>query len=270
MDEQVDLKKSRSLYASQCESLQGRTRISDRTVSGLFSEPSLTHTVSPNETISQSPSPFQLPPKQTTGRPKQSPPRQSYTALKRNTNQTHNNKQNNSCLLSSPVTSHSAGSGSKSIRPVFTPTYRDIIAKRPELPRAKTNPLTTSNKDDDGFQLVHRKKRPKRNNNMCGTSQTSKLQVAELSSAVYVSRLNKTASVELVKEHIRDMGEECISVEKLSQWRDTDFLSFKVTVIRSKLGRFLEKDFWPEGIKYRPFRYPVAKNDSKRIGTQQN
>ena len=60
--------------------------------------------------------------------------------------------------------------------------------------------------DDDGFTVVEQKKL-KLNMNMCGTEKlSSKIQLAELSVAVYISRLRKTTNVEHIKDYIKDMG----------------------------------------------------------------
>ncbi|XP_048477634.1 uncharacterized protein LOC125488624 [Plutella xylostella] len=163
---------------------------------------------------------------------------------------TKNNVNSGRLSQSSPIASAEIRA-----EPVHTPTYRDI-ALRPAQTQAKPTRRTAVNKHDDSFILVERKKRSKpKNSNMIGTAQMStKIQVADMTSAIYVSRLKKSSTVEHLKEHISDMGEQCVNVELLQQKQETNFNSFKVTVPRSKLNTYLSAEFWPEGVMYRRFR----------------
>lgn len=124
-----------------------------------------------------------------------------------------------------------------------------------------------SNKDDvaNGFKLVTNKKR-KIISNMCGTAtRPSKIQVAELTSSVYISRLTKSTTIDNIKEHITEMGQECIDIQLLKQQNETDFNSFKVVIARSKLDNFLSGAFWPEGVKYRKFREYTPRYNNRNI-----
>ncbi|XP_045765850.1 uncharacterized protein LOC123867718 [Maniola jurtina] len=161
-----------------------------------------------------------------------------------------------------------------SIETVFTPTYRDIV-QRP-LRQASTNfmqarrsghdrvaskiPLTgreaniaTSSVVDDDFKLVIRKKTKLKN--MRGTLQNSaRILVSESKSAIYLSRAKKSTTDDDIKNHIRDMNQECYSVELLKQNHDVDFNSYKIVVPSSQLSTFLNSDFWPKGLVFRRFR----------------
>lgn len=140
------------------------------------------------------------------------------------------------------------------------PTYRDIIRQR--VP-AQTNMNSTlcSNKDADGFTIVsHSRKRPK-NVNKRGTAMgMSKLLVAEMPCAIYLSRLKKETNVNDVKEYITSMGEECIDVQLLTQKHETNFSSYKVIICKQKIPTFLKDDFWPAGVIFRIFRERAVKN----------
>ncbi|KOB51851.1 Mutant cadherin, partial [Operophtera brumata] len=139
---------------------------------------------------------------------------------------------------------------------VHTPSYRDIIENGSELTASRNN------NDEEGFKMVIHKKR-KLNSNKCGTAKRpTKILVAELTSAIYISRLNKCTTANDIKEHITERGECCTDVQSLTQHRETEFNSFKITISRSKLPVFLSSDFWPEGIKFRMFREFAPRVDS--------
>ncbi|CAH2109047.1 unnamed protein product [Euphydryas editha] len=79
------------------------------------------------------------------------------------------------------------------------PTYRDIIVSAKK--QVRDYQRHTDNKKDDGFTVVEKKKR-KKISNLTGTAQVStKLQIAELTSAIYVSRLTKTTTVDNIKDY---------------------------------------------------------------------
>lgn len=155
---------------------------------------------------------------------------------------------------SSPV--HSGRSSSEPVRRL---SYRDIAVTSLSQASAtqqlaKINPQSSAVKLDDSFTIVQRKKR-RRINNMTGSAiKPSKLQVIETTAAIYISRLKKITTTEDIKEHISDMNEHCINVELLKQNHESNFNSFKVTILQDKLDTFLASDFWPPGIKYRRFR----------------
>ncbi|KOB62775.1 reverse transcriptase, partial [Operophtera brumata] len=151
--------------------------------------------------------------------------------------------------------SRSPGSRPDNTNELPPPLYRDMIVSagvgslQATYDRAPHEP-----RNNESFILVERKKR-KRLSNYNGTAQRSnKLQVAELTSAVYVSRLNKSTTVDDIREYIREMGQECKNIDFLTQKKETDFNSFKVTVPRYNIGVFLNEGFWPQGVKFRLYR----------------
>lgn len=94
---------------------------------------------------------------------------------------------------------------------------------------------------------------------MRGTLTSSgRIQVVESQCSIYVSRTKKTVTETDIIDHIKDMGEECVSVELLKQYHDTTFNSFKITILTSKINRFLSTDFWPKDLVYRRYRERVA------------
>lgn len=148
------------------------------------------------------------------------------------------------------------------LEPVRTPSYRDIAMTNMTTSQASQSQANSNRKSthNDSFILVERKKkRAKIKTNMIGTAQKSTmLQVIDELSAVYVSRLRKSITTDNIKEYIRDMGQDCKEVELLQQNRDTDFNSFKITILREKQDVFLGTEFWPSGVKYRLFRGRVS------------
>ncbi|KOB75841.1 Mutant cadherin [Operophtera brumata] len=159
--------------------------------------------------------------------------------------------------------SRSPGSRPDNTNELPPPLYRDMIVSagvgslQATYDRAPHEP-----RNNESFILVERKKR-KRLSNYNGTAQRSnKLQVAEVTSAVYVSRLNKSTTVDDIREYIREMGQECKNIDFLTQKKETDFNSFKVTVPRYNIGVFLNEGFWPQGVKFRLYReYTVRKDE---------
>ncbi|XP_041977774.1 uncharacterized protein LOC121732066 [Aricia agestis] len=163
---------------------------------------------------------------------------------------------------------------------LYTPTYRDIVCDKERQAKSarmrninsggfrstqkcsmghvasqvsNTDTILCSN--DTGFKIVERKKRKPKNLNMRGTSVSQcKIQVADPECSIYVSRALKSVTESNIEEYIRDMGEECISVEKLAQNRETSFNSFKVRIPASKANTFLDAKFWPAGLVYRRFK----------------
>ncbi|XP_063634591.1 uncharacterized protein LOC134805213 [Cydia splendana] len=142
---------------------------------------------------------------------------------------------------------------------MHVPLYKDIINTTSSL---EAHERFSSQRDimNDSFITVERKKRKKIYSNLTGTAQgSSKLQLADLTSFVYVSRLNKSTTVDNIMDYVKDKGEECFKIDLLTQRHDTDFCSFKLSVPRRKLDTFLSKEFWPEGVKFRLFRERTAR-----------
>lgn len=134
--------------------------------------------------------------------------------------------------------------------PTYIPTYRDIAST--------FHSESVGTTDDKGFTTVIRKKPiPYKYRNTRGTlKSTSKLQVAESFAFVYLSRTQKHVKEDDIHDHIKEMNEQCLEIEKLSQTRETNFNSFKIKIFTSKLSTFLQKDFWPEGLVFRRYRQP--------------
>lgn len=154
------------------------------------------------------------------------------------------------------------------VRLPHTPSYRDImipnrlLSSKPMPVQSIACPIAVADKDQkDGFITVARKKRRPRN--MRGTMErSSKLQVVESTAVIYVSRVEKSLGPNDIKDHIKDMGETCLSVELLKQYNETSFNSFSVKIPSSKVGTFLSGDFWPKGLVFRRFRERAIRNET--------
>jgi hypothetical protein len=184
---------------------------------------------------------------------------------------------------------------SDEIESLHTPTYRNIVCNGKRAPQAKRAPKssslerpaavtapyranntvmkpptqseiitvdgdTSNGEGDTSFQSVRRRKGKKKHVNMRGTlSSNGKIQAAEPHCSIYVSRTRKHITETDIMEHISDIGEQYESVQQLKQYQETTFNSFKVTILASKLDKFLSTDFWPKGIVYRRFRERPAR-----------
>lgn len=129
----------------------------------------------------------------------------------------------------------------------YLPSYRDITVSTPKDSRVL--------KDKEGFTLVTKKKPIYRYKNLRGTLQNAtKLQAAETYAYIYLSRAKKQIQENDIKEYIQQMNEQCYAVEMLKQNRETNFNSFKITILATKLNIFLKNDFWPENLVFRKYR----------------
>ncbi|KAJ2949507.1 hypothetical protein O0L34_g15429 [Tuta absoluta] len=155
-------------------------------------------------------------------------------------------------------------------------TYRDIVGKdrrastktglknqacgnnnKPQLPPPPPLQSSANKIDNDGFTIVMHKK-PKKlvRKNIRGTqdSDTCKLKVCSPKYSMYLSRVNKCMSEQDILDHISSMGEDCDSVVLLQQHNEVDFRSFKITFDGSKVGKFLDRSFWPKGLVFRMYK----------------
>lgn len=164
---------------------------------------------------------------------------------------------------------------------LHAPTYRDIVHIRNSSHQTKGARMPSTNSGDvrmtanrsvardlppesvgisknyidDEFIMVENKKRKRKLTNMRGTySDQCKIQVADPECSIYISRALKTVTEANIEEHIRDMGQKCLSVERLAQHRETSFNSFKVRIHASNLNTFLDANFWPKGLVYRRYK----------------
>lgn len=152
----------------------------------------------------------------------------------------------------------------------YVPTYRDMALHVNSVSmQGNTARIDTERTGGDGFTLVERSKpkhkKPKPNMRGSLTS-NGPIQVAESLCSIYVSRAKTVVTEKDIKDHILEMGEECISVEKLKQNHATSFNSFKIVVTASRLTKFLDSSFWPSGLVYRRYRErPVSYTPYKTL-----
>lgn len=86
------------------------------------------------------------------------------------------------------------------------------------------------------------------------SNNVASIEAIEPQCAIYVSRTKKDVKELDIENHIRAMGEDCLKVEILKQHIETLFNSFKVTIKSCKITKFLDSNFWPNGIVYRRYR----------------
>ncbi|KAI5632091.1 hypothetical protein NE865_15206 [Phthorimaea operculella] len=139
---------------------------------------------------------------------------------------------------------------------VSPPSYRNITERPKRHANNNVNDAGHSDQDDTNgdFKIVinRKKQRSLRNKNKCGTaSGPSRLQVAELPEAIYLSRLKNTCNVDDVIDHIQSKGAQAIDVQLLTQKKQLEFRSFKILVAKQNLDTFLSTDFWPTNLVFR-------------------
>ncbi|KAJ2938078.1 hypothetical protein O0L34_g19404 [Tuta absoluta] len=142
---------------------------------------------------------------------------------------------------------------------VSPPSYRNITQRPKRQTNNNVNDAGHSvhNDNDDDFKIVinRKKQRSLRNKNKCGTaSGPSRLQVAELPEAIYLSRLKTTCNVDDVLDHIQSKGAQAIDVQLLPQKKQLEFRSFKILVAKQNLDTFLSTDFWPTNLVFRRYK----------------
>lgn len=158
---------------------------------------------------------------------------------------------------SEPVLIQSSGS-------THMPTYRDIVSTRAQLNSTIIDLNGTNFTDENGFTRVVRKKQNVRKNKRGTLECCERLQVVEPTCSIYISRIKKHIKECDILEHIKERGEECLSVELLKQYNETSFNSFKVTIPSSKAGKFLDNNFWPVGLVYRRYKERIPRADFKQ------
>lgn len=170
--------------------------------------------------------------------------------------------------LTAPAPPAPVRSRSRSRANVYTPSYRDIVLPN-SCPLSTVSPTANINRADDGFMMVSNRKKRKKKLNMCGTATgPCKIQVAEQICAIYISRLTKSTTIDNIKEHLTERGQECIDIQLLKQQKETDFNSFKITIAQNKLDVFLGNSFWPVGVKYRKYREYTHTRDNRNPPNQ--
>lgn len=109
-------------------------------------------------------------------------------------------------------------------------------------------------RDGDGFVEVKRK-RIKRNFFATGkqADNSEPLKIAEMKSSLYISRFDKSVTVNNIENYIKTKGSFQTVVEQIKQTRETSFVSFKVEISRKDIKEFMNKGFWPEGVVYRKY-----------------
>ncbi|XP_026746571.1 uncharacterized protein LOC113507846 [Trichoplusia ni] len=171
----------------------------------------------------------------------------------------------------------------RSIAPRVTPSADrfdndiTIIPKATELQSCpvKTTELIDNTFDeiqfDDSFTTVVNKKKKKtytgdRIPNQRGKAilTSSKLKIVPKLSYIYASRFDKHTTESDIYDFIKDCGHTVIKVEKLVQYKETAFSSFKITITQDQENIFLSAEFWPCGVEYRKytFKRKFYKNDN--------
>lgn len=140
------------------------------------------------------------------------------------------------------------------------PTYRDIT-----LTQSSRDTRDMDNRsvvDETEFTTVTRHRRPRKPKNIRGTLKctNNRLEAAESVCAIYLSRCKKHITVDDVRAHINEIGENCLAIELLNQWKETTFNSFKIEINSSRISKFLSPESWPVGLVCRRYRERSSAN----------
>lgn len=118
---------------------------------------------------------------------------------------------------------------------------------------------TTETEEDSFTTVVNRKKKYNfiKQKNQQGRAKliSSKIKIVPKLSYIYVSRFVVQTSEKDIHDFIKENGHTVEKVEKLAQYKETLFSSFKITVRQDQESLFLSEDFWPCGIEYRRYTY---------------
>ncbi|KAI5635711.1 hypothetical protein NE865_11617 [Phthorimaea operculella] len=126
---------------------------------------------------------------------------------------------------------------------------------------------------DDSFTTVVNKKTRyrsiKKTNNKVGKAQltaSTKTLVAPRLTYIYASRFLPDTSVDDISTFLQESGKSVVKIEKLTQYKSTDFSSFKLTIYQAQEDSFLSEELWPSGIVYR--RFKLKRNLQTPVGTE--
>lgn len=166
------------------------------------------------------------------------------------------------------------------VTPTADGTENAITTKPAELTRTNNNnqytertdtPLNTEELKGTNFEKVHlddsyitilnKKKKntykSHKNYNQQGKAilNSSKIKIVPKLSYIYASRFDKNTTDNDICDFIKENGHTVEKVEKLVQYKETAFSSFKVTVNQDQESIFLSPEFWPRGVEYRKYTF---------------
>lgn len=96
----------------------------------------------------------------------------------------------------------------------------------------------------------------KKNSNLQGKAKltSTRIKVVPRLSFIYVSRFEEGTTEKDIEEFLLENGKTVVKVEKLTQFKKTDFSSFKITIEQTEEQSFLSEELWPAGIVYRRYK----------------
>lgn len=141
--------------------------------------------------------------------------------------------------------------------------------KSPKVTDLGQSGILRDTDNDDSFTTVvskrHKHKPERKNRNQQGKAvlTSNKIKIVPKLSYIYASRFDTHTSEKDICEFITDGGHTAVKVEKLSQFKETSFSSFKITIEQEQESTFLDAEFWPRGVLYRRYK-------ERRVGTVLN
>ncbi|XP_045502173.1 uncharacterized protein LOC123699293 [Colias croceus] len=126
--------------------------------------------------------------------------------------------------------------------------------RAPNCVTNKQEGLIKESSDRDFVPVTYKKKKNRnREGRAVVQEQDSIIQAAPRTFCLYVSRLDISSTNDKLADYIKSKGESAVSIERIEPYKETSFASFKVTILSHKKNTFLNSDFWPIGIVFRPY-----------------
>lgn len=100
------------------------------------------------------------------------------------------------------------------------------------------------------------------------TKPEGKFKAAHSNVPLFVSNIDKQSSDTDIKEHIFERTQLEVLVKKINMKSEKGYSAYKILVPSSKLDVFMDENFWPAGILFRPFvEYKQNKKDDSGVPT---
>lgn len=81
----------------------------------------------------------------------------------------------------------------------------------------------------------------------------SKFKAADVQVPLLISNVSKDTSEDDIVTYIRDKTSEIVTLKIINMTKVKKYNAYKLYVSKSKLGLFLDDNFWPDGITFRRF-----------------
>lgn len=134
--------------------------------------------------------------------------------------------------------------------------------------------IVNQDSDNNSFETVVNKKKQHRKTRKIVNQQgkaaltSNVIKVAPRLSYLFVTRFRVNTTAENIIDFIKESGNQVINVEKIEQFHQSNFSSFKITIEQTQESIFMSEEFWPAGIEYR--RYTLKRIYNKTNSNNNN